>query len=134
MHRFLIVGALNTLIDLSAYLALRHLGLPVLPANFLSTSAGMAFSYLGNRNFTFRSSLGSVHVGRQVLLFLAVTGVGLWALQPVVIVTTTPWLAGVTSRSSFPSLVFPKICGIAVGLVWNYILYSRLVFRQAPRS
>lgn len=129
-HRFMIVGTLNTLLDLSVFLLLRNLGLPIVIANLISTTAGMVLSYVGNRSFTFRSrQVRRVRVGKQALLFLAVTGFGQWVLQPMVILALTSAL-GTTGRPLGPlAAVIPKLGGISVGLIWNYTLYNRLVFR-----
>ncbi|MCU1475122.1 MAG: sugar translocase [Amnibacterium sp.] len=123
---------LNTLIDLATYLLLRQVGLQILAANFISTSAGMAFSYVANHRFTFRPLPGApVRRRRRLLLFLLVTGTGLWLLQPVVIVAVTHWLESPLSGSEALVPLIAKVCAIAVGLIWNYTLYSRVVFRPS---
>jgi putative flippase GtrA len=133
-YRFALVGVLNTLIDLTAYLLLRHLGLQILAANFISTSAGMAFSYVANHSFTFRPLPGApVRQRRQLLLFLLVTGFGLWLIQPIVIVAVTHWLESAPPRWGTMVPPVAKLCAIAVGLIWNYSLYSRVVFRHSRR-
>ena len=131
-YRFALVGTLNTLIDLASYLLLRQAGLPILAANFISTSAGMAFSYVANHRFTFRPPPGTpVRRGRRLVLFLLVTGVGLWLLQPVVIVAVTGWLERPLSSSEAVVPLIAKVCAIAVGFIWNYTLYSRVVFKAS---
>lgn len=129
----MIVGTLNTIVDLSVFLLLRYLGLPIVVANLISTSAGLVLSYIGNRSFTFSSrQVRRIHAGKQALLFLAVTGFGLWVLQPLVILALTGAL-GTAGRALGPlTAVIPKLGGIAVGLIWNYTLYDRLVFRARP--
>lgn len=133
-YRFLLVGVTNTLIDLCLYLVLTHGGLTIALANFISTSAGMSFSFLANRLFTFRSAQGHRHIGKQAALFLVVTGFGLWVLQPIVILLVPHPIGGTTTVLGYLALVQPKLCGIAVGVVWNYVLYSRLVFRLVPTA
>jgi putative flippase GtrA len=59
--RFLLVGALNTLIGLSAiYLGKFALGLPDVPANVVGYAVGLAVSFWGNAAWTFeyRGRLG----------------------------------------------------------------------------
>jgi len=118
--RFSAVGIANTLVDALGFLLLVKLGLPLFVANLISTTAGMVLSFILNRGFTFRAQSGSV--SRQVLLFLAVNALGLWVIQAAVILAVTSALPGVP-------LILAKGAGIGVGLVWNYVMYSRLVFR-----
>lgn len=131
--RFAVVGVVNTALDLLVYLELLRLGLPIPLANLISTSTGMTFSYLANRHFTFRSTgQHRLPAVQQALLFLLVTGLGLWVLQPVVIVAVTAWMDGASFGAEGLRTLVPKLCGIAVGIVWNYGLYSRVVFRHHP--
>lgn len=121
--RFGIVGIANTLVDALGYAILLALGLPVFVANFISTSTGMLLSFTLNRNFTFRAKDGDIR--RQALLFFAVTAFGLWVVQFLIILLVRQWLPGVNA-------LVPKGAGILVGLVWNYVLYHKVVFRQRP--
>ncbi|WP_410587858.1 GtrA family protein [Amycolatopsis sp. lyj-23] len=121
--RFGLVGVANTLVDALGYALLVTLGVPLFVANFISTSTGMLLSFTLNRNFTFRAKDGDVR--RQALLFFAVTAFGLWVVQAAIIFAVT---------SAFPGVhvLIPKFAGIAVGLVWNYVLYNKVVFRPRP--
>ncbi|GLZ30458.1 sugar translocase [Lentzea sp. NBRC 105346] len=115
--RFGLVGALNTLVDFALYVVLVGF-LPLLAANFVSTSCGMVTSFVLNRGFTFRSS---GPLGRQVVLFLLVTGTGLWVIQPLV-------LFGLAAFGA----VWAKLAAIGIGMVWNFALYNSFVFRREP--
>ena len=53
--RFLMVGAINTLVGYGAYALFLSVGVPYLIANTLSTIIGVINSYLWNRFFTFKS-------------------------------------------------------------------------------
>lgn len=79
--RFAAVGLCNTAIDVLIFMAL-HDRLGVTLANFVSTSAGMAFSFVVNGLFTFRSGKLTL---RHALLFLASTGTVMWVAQPLLI-------------------------------------------------
>ena len=68
--RFAGVGVLNTLIDVGLFLLL-HDRVGIVLANFISTSAGMAFSFVVNGLFTFKASRLT---WRQAGLFLGTTG------------------------------------------------------------
>lgn len=119
--RFGIVGIANTLVDALGYAILLALGLLVFVANFISTTSGMLLSFTLNRNFTFRAKDGDLR--RQALLFFAVTAFGLWVVQFLIILLVRRLLPGVNA-------LVPKGAGILVGLVWNYVLYHKVVFRH----
>jgi putative flippase GtrA len=121
--RFAVVGVANTLVDALGYALLVTLGVPLFAANFASTTTGMLLSFTLNRNFTFKAKDGNVR--RQALLFFAVTAFGLWVVQAAIIFAVTAAFPGV-------HLLVPKFAGIAVGLVWNYVLYNKVVFRTRP--
>ncbi|WIX82254.1 GtrA family protein [Amycolatopsis carbonis] len=120
--RFGVVGIANTLVDAVGFALLySSVGLPLFVANLCSTTAGMLLSFVLNRNFTFRAQDGDVR--KQVVLFFASTAFGLWVVQAAVIFAVGSLLPHVT-------VLVPKFAGIAVGLVWNYVLYQKVVFRQ----
>ncbi len=125
-RRFALVGVVNTLIDFSLFAVLTAAGVGVLPANTVSTSAGMAFSFFVNRAWSFRSERPA---RETVVPFLAVTLVGLWVLHPLVIWGT----AAVGRHYGYEGdevLWLGKAAAIAVGLVWNFTWYDRVVFKQ----
>ncbi|KZB83896.1 GtrA family protein [Amycolatopsis regifaucium] len=119
--RFGVVGILNTAIDALGYALLATLGVPIFVANFISTTAGMLLSFTLNRNFTFRAKDGDIR--RQAILFFAVTAFGLWVVHAAVIFAVTKLFPGI-------NVFIPKLGAIAVGMVWNYVLYKKVVFRQ----
>ena len=123
--RFGAVGIANTLVDALGYALLVTLGVPLFVANFISTTTGMLLSFTLNRNFTFRAKDGDVR--RQALLFFGVTAFGLWVVQAAIIFAVTSAFPGV-------NLLIPKGAGIVVGLVWNYVLYHKVVFRHRPAA
>jgi putative flippase GtrA len=89
-------------------------------ANFLSTSAGMTFSFLANGRHTFGASRPTV---RQAILFLATNVFTMWVLQPLLIrtaydVATAPAMVG-------------KVVALAGTVVVNFLLYRYVVW---PRS
>lgn len=124
--RFALVGVVNTAIDVVVFAVLTAAGVGVLAANTVSTSAGMAFSLVANRSFSFRSS---VPIRRVVVPFLLVNVVCLWVLHPLVILATAEVLAvsGVPDRIA---VVVGKGVAVLVGLVWNYAWYDRVVFAE----
>ncbi|MBW4717106.1 GtrA family protein [Saccharothrix obliqua] len=122
--RFGLVGVANTLVDLALYAVLSLAGVPLFPANLVSTTAGMACSFTLNRGFTFRARAGDVRA--QAVLFFAVTAFGLWLVHPVVIALTADLFTG---AHPVVATTGPKICALVFGLAWNYLLYSKVVFR-----
>lgn len=126
--RFILVGIANTAIDFIVLLSLTAGGLPLVLSNILSTGVALTFSFFANRTFTF----GSTGKKRsQAVRFLLVTLVGLWVLQPIVLVLAVPVLEGMLSREA--SIVVAKLIATVVSMAWNYLLYDSLVFRKSQR-
>jgi putative flippase GtrA len=120
--RFLAVGLCNTAIDLVLFWAL-HAPLGILLANFLSTSAGMAFSFLVNGRHTFGAERRTL---RQAVLFVASNGVTMWLLQPLLIhasydVAAVPLMAA-------------KVVALGGSVVANFLLYRYVVWRPSSRT
>ncbi len=87
-------------------------------ANFVSTSAGMTFSFVVNGLVTFQAGRLTL---RHALLFLATTGTVMWVLQPVVI----HLLVGAVDQ-----LVVVKVLSIGVSFVANFFAYRYVVWPQ----
>ena len=120
--RFLAVGLCNTAIDLVLFWVL-HAPLGILFANFLSTSAGMAFSFLVNGRHTFgahRRTLG------QAVLFVASNGVTMWLLQPLLI-------HAAYDVAAVPLMV-AKVLALGGSVVGNFLLYRYVVWRPSSGS
>lgn len=122
--RFILVGALNTLIDFAILFGLTALGMSVVPANMISTAVALVFSFVVNRSFTFGSTGNPV---TQAVKFLLVTLFGLWVLQPLVLLAGTALLDDLLGPHA--SLLVSKVAATIVSMVWNYLLYDRFVFR-----
>ncbi|MEY4997648.1 MAG: hypothetical protein RLY59_1052 [Actinomycetota bacterium] len=123
--RFILVGLANTAIDFIVLLSLTAMGTWLIAANIISTSVALTFSFFANRTFTF----GSTGKKRsQAVRFLAVTLIGLWVLQPIVLLLTVGPLEEFFSRET--SIVIAKLLATVVSMVWNYLLYDSLVFRK----
>lgn len=126
--RFAVVGSINTLIDFSTLFTLSALGIPTILANIASTSAAFCFSFFANKKYTFHSSNGNLK--REILLFIIVTLFGLWVIQTVVIKIVQIPLVSLTDLSDGTILFIAKILATISSLVWNYTLYSRVVFKR----
>lgn len=123
--RFVLVGATATAIDFGLLFVCRYvLNLPVAPANIISTGLAFVFSFFANKKYTFRSS-GS-NVIREMILFTVVTLFGLWVLQTGVITLLVPIFSDHADEAT--ALLLAKLLATGVTMVWNYLLYSRVVF------
>lgn len=126
--RFGLVGAFNTCIDFGVlFILARLIGMPTVVANVISTTCALIVSYTLNKKAVFRNTDTRNH--RQVLLFIVVTLAGLWGVQSIVITTSTTMLHGIISNSGLLLLVTKSIATL-FSLVWNYLWYSRVVFRK----
>lgn len=125
--RFGVVGVVNTAIDFGILFVLHAAGLPSVVANFISTTTAFSFSFVANRSYTFRAARSGNAIHRQIILFLVVTLFGLWVIQPIIIYCSELVLASHVAAPGL-SLLIAKLAATAVTLVWNYILYEKVVF------
>ena len=125
--RYLLVGGFNTFLDFLILFGLVALGLDKIPANYISTTITMIISFFLNKKFTFKSEDKATK--RQFVIFLGVTATGLWIIQPIVILVMGIFLPG-TGWSDPIILFISKIVATVASLIWNYLLYSRLVFKK----
>jgi putative flippase GtrA len=114
--RFASVGIVNTAIDVALFWVLTA-PLGMVAANFLSTSAGMTFSFLANGRHTFDASRVTP---RQAVLFLLTNAATMWLLQPLLMVMTTHVLA--------TPLVIAKVVALGGSVVANFLLYRYVVW------
>jgi putative flippase GtrA len=127
--RFIAVGGINTVIDFGLLFVLKSLGLPAISANLISTSSAFVFSFFANKKYTFKTT--DTDVKRELVLFVVVTLFGLWVLQTIIIQLVMVGIG--TQLPSNTALFIAKLCATVVSLVWNYVLYSRVVFKQNQR-
>ena len=127
--RFAVVGVANTALDFVLLFVFVALGVNQYVANYLSTGLAMAFSFVMNRRFTFRSDGNK---WREIAPFILVTVTGMWAIQPALIWVVTAGLSPFVSES-YAVLFAAKIIATVGSLVWNYVLYSRVVFGKRRR-
>ena len=130
--RFTIVGSINTVIDFSILFALTTLfNVPKELANFISTFVAFLFSFFANKKYTFKST--SKNLKRQFLLFTAVTLFGLWVIQTIIITAITPVFTNLGINKP-AALLISKLIATAASLIWNYTLYSIVVFKKPKNS
>ncbi len=130
--RFTIVGSINTVIDFSILFTLTTLfNVPKELANFISTFVAFLFSFFANKKYTFKST--SKNLKRQFLLFTTVTLFGLWVIQTIIITAITPVFTNLGINKP-AALLISKLIATAASLIWNYTLYSRVVFKKPKNS
>lgn len=126
--RFVMVGSVNTLVDFAVLVILATMiGLPAIIANVLSTSCALAVSFLLNKKAVFGDT--DPHNRQQLVLFIIVTLSGVWVLQGVLILAISSWLQ-LLALGTTESLLLAKVIATVGSLVWNYVWYSRVVFKK----
>ena len=129
--RFGIVGVANTAIDFAILFILVGLGVDKIVANFFSTGVAFIFSFFVNKSFTFKTKGGNVK--KQFGLFIVVTIIGLWVIQPLIIAGTSG-LFSTTGWSPSLILLIAKLLASVASLIWNYVFYSRIVFKKPQEA
>lgn len=142
--KFGLIGVANTLIDFVIFnvLSSKRVGWGKIPANLVSTTCAMTFSFIFNKSFVFGVGGGDVSV--QVVQFFAVTMFGLYVLQNLTIwLLTEVWtfipdlalrvvkllrLDGVFKKD-FVYKNTAKAAATLISLTWNFLLYSAVVFK-----
>jgi len=144
LAKFGLIGILNTIIDFSIFniLTNKNIGWKKIPANLVSTTVAMVFSFIMNRGFVFNATSGNIYL--QTTEFIAVTAFGLYILQNIVIwflldvwewPVDTAWkIAQIFKFDRFMSREFirknsAKACATLVSLTWNYLMFSFIVFK-----
>ena len=125
--RFALVGGFNTALDFGLLFLFVSLGVDKILANYFSTSIAFIFSFFANKTFTFKAKGGNAK--REFIAFMIVTLFGLWVLQPLAIASVTAALHA-TTMSEPLILLIAKLLATVVSLIWNYILYARVVFKK----
>lgn len=142
--RFASIGVINTFIDFTILnILVSGVGIKPIPANVISASVAMSFSYFANRTFVFKSRSKNYH--SQMVKFIAGTLFGLYVLQTLIIYEFTEgwmWpgsaavkLAGGMGLGDDLSREFiitnaAKVVATAVTLIWNYFYYKKVVFKE----
>lgn len=125
--RFVIVGGANTALDFILLFLFVHLGVNKIVANYFSTGIALIFSFFVNKSFTFKEKDGNAR--KQFIYFLVITLIGLWVIQPILIWASTPVLQPYISNDTLLLFVAKLVASVAT-LVWNYLFYSRIVFKK----
>ena len=125
--RFGLVGAANTALDFGLLLVLANFfAVPHVIANIISSFIAFVSSFFANKKYTFKTTGQSVI--REMILFTVVTLFGLWVIQSAIIALLTPPIRGIVTNETI-TLVIAKLVATLASLTWNYILYSKIVFK-----
>jgi putative flippase GtrA len=127
--RFALVGTAGFVVNEAAlWLALHLLGLNAYCGGVFSFLVAVTFTWWGNRTLTFsaQAARSGGHVAKEWLAFVTANGVGF--LVNFAVYASLVAVAPKPLGNPFMALVF----GTLAGLVFNFVLSSRLVFR-APK-
>lgn len=143
---FMIVGLINTAIDFFMLnILIVAADAPTIAANIISTSTALCFSFFANQRHVFRVDRQSSKSRTSLLQFIVVTLAGLYVVQTAIIYTlTNTWhlpgsialsirdLIGLqtTLGDSFVTTNTAKGIATAASMVWNFIWYKKVVFRD----
>lgn len=130
LARFGAIGILNTAVDFGLFAFLTSIvHVHFVVANILSTGVALCISFFLNGKLTFNAKLN----GKNALLFIATTLVGLWVLQPIVIAVAAPLIDSSLIGTQFHhlGLIIAKLAATGFSLTWNYFLYKHVVFAKA---
>jgi putative flippase GtrA len=127
--RFAVVGAGGCVVD-SAVLLLAHHGAGLDPylSRAISIFAAMNFTWFGNRELTFRAhaATGPQEVLAEWSRFILTNAVG--ALMNYGVYAAIVRFAPPPTNNIYTALVV----GVAAGLVFNFTLSRKFVFREPP--
>lgn len=126
--KFAVVGGANTALDFGIlFLLTSAFGVDKYVANYFSTGLSLIFSFFANKSFTFKDT--SKNSKRQFAYFLGITLFGLWVIQPIIIKLSDLAFGSVITDPTL-SLLVGKLLATVASLIWNYVLYSRIVFKK----
>jgi putative flippase GtrA len=126
--RFLVVGAVGTLLDFGVLALLKTFGLPTILANTISFSAGVANNFTWNRLWTFADAKSS-DWRVQLAQFMLVSVIGL-ALNNLIVLALEQPLGDLLERSSLGYLP-AKVIATGTVVFWNYFANHYWTFKPS---
>ena len=128
--RFAVIGALGMPVDWAVLQLMVHWGTGPYLGRVLSWFCAASFTWAGNRYFTFAASRarGLLGTGKEWLRFLAANAVG--GLVNVGLYSVLVRFA----PPPFNNLTIALVCGVLLGLVFNFTLSKKVVFRRVGAS
>lgn len=131
--RFAIVGASGTVIDFAILTFLKQIaGLPTLPANTLSFSAGLINNFTWNRLWTYADARRTKPAWVQFGQFAIVSLIGVLISNTLVLLLEAPLgaLIGAPALGYMPA----KVAATAVVMVWNFSANRLWTFQSTPSA
>lgn len=117
--RFAVVGTTGTVIDFAILTFLKQIvGLPTLPANTLSFTAGLINNFTWNRLWTYADARSAKPAWMQFGQFVVVSLIGVLISNALVLLLEAPLgaLIGAPAFGYMPA----KVAATAVVMVWNF--------------
>ena len=123
--RFAVIGALGMPVDWGMLQLMVHWGTGPYLGRMISWFCAATFTWAGNRYFTFaaRRARGFVGAGREWVRFLAANAVG--GLVNVGLYSVLVRFA----PPPFNDLTVALVCGVLLGLLFNFTLSKKVVFK-----
>ena len=122
--KFATIGAFNTALDFAILFSLKALGINIAFSNIVSTGITFILSFILNKKITFNSTNKTKQESiKEFLSFTIITLFGLWVIQTLVIYIITSILSNIT-------LFIAKIIATIFSLIWNFVLYKKVVFKK----
>lgn len=125
--RFTLVSSISTALDFTLLLIITSLGLPLIAANFISTSISFIFSFFASKKYAFRTP--DHHIQREAVQFIIVTLIGIWIIQPLIMWPLEPFIRGFGIHGLLV-IVLAKLLASLATFIWNYLFYTRVVFNK----
>lgn len=123
--RFAVIGVLGMPVDWSMLQLMVHLGTGPYLGRVISWFCAASFTWAGNRYFTFAAARarGLMRTVKEWLRFLAANAVG--GLVNVGLYSVLVRFA----PPPFNGLTVALVCGVLLGLIFNFTLSKKVVFR-----
>ncbi|MFN8533214.1 MAG: GtrA family protein [Dehalococcoidia bacterium] len=132
LARFVTVGALGTVLDVGLFTVLRGLvGIPAVPANVLSYSAGIVNNYLLHRSWTFGDAPRKL-VPLQFAQFGTVA-ISALALNTGLVALLVGPLGGLAGSETVGDLL-AKVVATVSGVAWSFAAQSAWTFRATGKG
>ncbi|MCK8476591.1 GtrA family protein [Microbacterium aurugineum] len=131
--RFLVVGALSTLIEVGVFNLLVFVwGWDVVAAKIVASLVALVNAYIGNREWTFRHRDRRGRVA-EVVLFLATNAV-CTALGAVLVWVGVEGVEAMLGREPGAVAVnLVNLTSIVIVVLLRFVLYHGIVFRASPK-
>lgn len=127
--KFATIGAFNTALDFAILFSLKALGINVAFSNIVSTGVTFILSFILNKKITFNSTNKTKQENiKEFLSFTIITLFGLWVIQTLVIYIITSILSNILISNI--TLFIAKIIATIFSLIWNFMLYKKVVFKK----